>query len=148
MIYNNLNIHYHIMIQIVPDSCLVIEMIKQGGISGKLRSQLKGKPIRWTLCDVVLTESARITGLDKEEIRRRISRMVGRDVETLLLSDEERQIGKSITEQYAFCHKGDNFILAFCLVRSFILLTFDRMLLNASSIVGVPAFHPRRAGGI
>ena len=130
------------------DSCVVIDLIDKGGVAGRLRASLRGKSVRLVLCGTVLGEVKKVRGWTRSYVMSRVSELVGKRVEVLLDGDGQRDAAASITEQYRFCHEGDNRIVALCRARDMVLLTFDRALLKACECVGVAAFHPTRAGGI
>ena len=133
---------------IALDSCVVIDLIEKPALGSKLKTLLKGKSIRIAVCDVVVSEVGKKRGYTPEKICQTISNRLGRKVELDHLEDDERTFAKQTSSIYHGCHHGDNFILAFCKLRDFILLTFDRMLLKICDFVGVVAFHPLQAGGI
>ncbi len=135
-------------VRIALDSCVVIDLIEKKGLAGRLRAQLRGKHACIVLCDVVLEEVRRVRGLDADYVVPRIARLVGRRVEVSPTDGSHRDAAESITSRYRLCHGGDNVILALCRMKSYVLLTFDRMLLTACGLAGVPAFRPDRAGGI
>lgn len=129
--------------KIALDSCVVIEIIEKQGFAYKLKNSLKGKPVRLVVCDVVLNEVQRVRGFTAAEVISKVSRLVGKKVETSSIDDEQKTLADSITAQYQFCHRGDNLILALCKAKDFVLLTFDRMLLKACEFTSVRAFHPK-----
>lgn len=134
--------------KIMLDSCVIISDMDGRGTIARLRNALRGKRVGIVICDTVLQEVHHIRKIEPEKVVSRLSRMLGRKVEVLCAGREDRTLARSVTDQYHFCHHGDNIILALCRTRSYILITFDRMLLQACNIVGVMAFHPTRAGGI
>lgn len=153
MIYNNFGYVYHSMEQqtvqkIMLDSCVVIDLMEKKGFANRLRSSLRGKSVQIVLYDVVLHEVERVRGLDFQEVISSISKIVRRDVIVCSVDEAQKSLAESTTTQYQFCHRGDNLILATCSMKSFILLTCDRMLLWACEVMGVAAFHPARAGNI
>jgi len=89
-----------------------------------------------------------VCGYLPEIIVAKVSRLLGRTVELSASDAESVNNAKQITSQFQICHNGDNKILSLCKARDFILVTFDRMLLQASQFVGVTAFHPAMVGGI
>lgn len=129
--------------RIALDSCVVIEIIEKQGFANKLKNSLKGKPVRLVLCDVVLNEVQRVRRFTADEVISKISRLVGKKVETSSIDSEQKVLADNITAQYRFCHRGDNLILALCRAKDFVLLTFDRMLLKACEFAGVRAYHPK-----
>lgn len=147
IVYNNFGLvqpHMEQKIQkIALDSCVVIEIIEKQGFAYKLKNSLKGRPVSLVLCDVVLNEVQRVRGFTAAEVITKISKLLGKKVETIPINGEQKDFANSVTEQYQFCHKGDNLILALCWAKDYVLLTFDRMLLKACEFAGVIAFHPK-----
>lgn len=133
---------------IALDSCVVISMIEDPKIGLKLKQGLKGKSVKIVLCDVVLSEVNRVRGYARDYIVSRISKILGRDVELLQTNLQEKEDAKKLSVNFLECHNGDNLILAFCKIRDYILVTFDRALLRTCNFVGVIAFNPLQAGGI
>ncbi len=133
---------------IALDSCVVISMIEDPKIGLKLKQGLKGKSVKIVLCDVVLSEVNRVRGYARDYIVSRISKILGRDVELLQTNLQEKEDAKKLSVNFLECHNGDNLILAFCKIRDYILVTFDRALLRTCNFVGVIAFSPLQAGGI
>jgi predicted nucleic acid-binding protein len=129
--------------KVALDSCVVIDIIEKQGFAYKLKNSLRGKSVRLVLCDVVLDEVQRVRGFTAAEVISKISRLVGKKVETSSIDGDQKILADSITAQYQFCHRGDNLILALCWAKDFVLLTFDRLLLKACEFVGVRAFHPK-----
>lgn len=127
------------------DSCVVIELIKKKGFAERVKTSLRGKLVHIVLCDVVLREVKKITGIESTAVISMISKRVRRNVTVVPIDNSQRIFACSTTEQYQFCHMGDNFILTLCHVKGFILLTFDKMLLTACNVMGVVAFHPAKA---
>jgi predicted nucleic acid-binding protein len=130
------------------DSCVVISMMEDPGLGQRLKQSLKGKSIRIVLCDIVLSEVRRNRGYTKTSIVAKLSKLLGREIEVVETNKEEKNDAEKISLNYLECHRGDNIILAFCKLRDFILVTFDRALLRTCNFVGVMAFHPLEAGGI
>jgi len=133
---------------IALDSCVVISMIEDPKIGLKLKQGLKGKSVKIVLCDVVLSEVNQVRGYARDYIVSRISKILGRDVELLQTNLQEKEDAKKLSVNFLECHNGDNLILAFCKIRDYILVTFDRALLRTCNFVGVIAFSPLQAGGI
>lgn len=129
--------------KIALDSCVVIEVIEKQGFAYKLKNSLKGRPVRLILCDVVLNEVQRVRGFTIPEIVSKVSKLLGKKVEITPTNGEQKEFADSVTEQYRFCHRGDNLILSVCWAKNYVLLTIDRMLLKACEFVGVTAFHPK-----
>lgn len=134
--------------KIALDSCVVIDILEKPKIASGLKAGLRGKSIKIVLCDIVLSEVGRVRGYLPEKIVARVSSLLGRPVELFASDAESVNNAKQITSQFQICHNGDNKILSLCKARDFILVTFDRMLLQASQFVGVAAFHPAMVGGI
>ena len=134
--------------KVMLDSCVVIDLIGKKNFADRLRSSLRGKSVQIVLCNSVLYEVKKVTGLGSSEVISNISKIVRRDVIVCPADDSQKSLADSTTAQYQFCHKGDNLILALCSMKNFVLLTFDRMLLRACEAVGVAAFHPAGARGI
>ncbi len=132
--------------QIALDSCVVIDVIENPRVASKLKASLRGKSVKIVLCDVVLSEVYRVRGYLPQYIIAKISKILGREIELSTMDDDNSAI--AITNQFQICHNGDNKILSLCQARDFVLVTFDRMLLQACQFVGVVAFHPFMAGGI
>jgi len=133
---------------ITLDSCVIIDLLTKPGIADKIRRQMKGKSVRIVLCDIIVSEVRRVLGKNSQNWIPKLSKLLGRPVVVLQIQNDEKSDAKQISNQYKICHNGDNFILAFCKAKNFILLTFDRMLLKTCEFLGVVAFHPFRAGGI
>ena len=100
------------------------------------------------MCDVVLDEVKRVRGYLPEKIVAKLSSLLGRKIEISSVGKDEILNASQITNQFQICHNGDNKILSLCQAKDFVLVTFDKMLLKASSFVGVAAFHPSMVGGI
>ncbi len=122
--------------------------MEDAGLGQRLKQSLRGKSIRIVLCDIVLSEVKRIRGYTKNFVIARLSKLLGKEIEVLETNNEEKSDAEKISSNYLECHRGDNIILAFCKLRDFILLTFDRALLRTCNFVGVVAFHPLETGGI
>lgn len=133
---------------IALDSCVVISLMEDAGLGQRLKQSLRGKSIRIVLCDIVLSEVKRNLGYTKNFVIARLSKLLGKEIEVLETNNEEKSDAEKISSNYLECHRGDNIILAFCKLRDFILLTFDRALLRTCNFVGVVAFHPSETGGI
>ncbi|MDE1831404.1 MAG: PIN domain-containing protein [Thaumarchaeota archaeon] len=133
---------------IVLDSCVVIGMIEDPKLGLKLKQGLKGKSARIILCDVVISEINRVRGYAKDYIISKISKILGRQVQVFQTNPQEKEDAKKLSVNFLECHNGDNLILAFCKIRDYILVTFDRALLRTCNFVGVIAFSPLQAGGI
>ncbi len=130
------------------DSCVVIDLMENSGLSRRLRAGFRGKSVRIVLCDVVLGEVRRVRGFSSRVIIERVSRLLARPVQVSKITAEQDRSARMVTEQYQGCHKGDNQILSICRANDYVLVTFDRMLLKVSEWVGIAVFHPSRVGGI
>ena len=130
------------------DSCVVIDIMEKPKVASRLKASLKGKSVKIILCDVVLGEVRRVRGYLPEQIVARLSKLLGRKIEITKSDELTIKNAKSITNQFAICHNGDNKILSLCQAKNFVLVTFDRMLLQTCQFLGVVAFHPMMAGGI
>ena len=135
-------------VKILLDSCVVIELMEKRSFGRDLISKLRGKRISFVLCDIVLREVQRVKGFDASCIRKTVSNIVRKKVILESVGREDASLATEITHQLSFCHRGDNLILSLCKSKDFVLLTLDRMLLRASEIVGVAAFHPSMARGV
>ena len=133
---------------ITLDSCVVIGMIEDQRLGLKLKHGLRGKSARIILCDVVISEVNRVRGHARDFIVLKISKILGRQVEIIQTSSQEKEDAKKLSASFMQCHNGDNLILAFCKIRDYILVTFDRALLQTCNFIGVVAFSPLQAGGI
>jgi predicted nucleic acid-binding protein len=122
--------------------------MEDSGLGQRLKQNLRGKSVQIALCDVVLREVKRVRGYTKDSIVARISKLLGRKIEILETSIEEKSDAEKISKNYLECHNGDNLILALCRLRDIILITFDRALLRVCHFIGVIAFNPLQAGGI
>ena len=134
--------------RIVLDSCVVIDIIEKPRVASRLKSNLRGKPVKIVLCDVVLDEVRRVRGLAPSVIVQKIARLLGKKVQLTAVTSDHLEDAKQVTEQFQICHNGDNKILSLCKAKNFILVTFDKMLLKASQFVGIAVFSPFTAGGI
>ena len=134
--------------EVVLDSCVVIDLMEKKCLARKIRALLRGKSVKIILCDVVLNEVQKVRRFSVDQIISQITRLVGKNVTVSFTDDNQRAIADSITFQYQMCHNGDNLILALCQTKNYVLLTFDRMLLQTCGFVGVAAFRPDRAGGM
>jgi len=133
---------------IALDSCVVIDIIEKPKVASGLKARLRGKSVKIILCDVVLGEVKRVRGYLPEKIIAKLSKLLGRKIEISSVGEDEISNASQITNQFQICHNGDNKILSLCQAKDFVLVTFDRMLLKASSFLGVAAFHPSMVGGI
>jgi len=133
---------------IALDSCVVIDIIEKPKVASGLKARLRGKSVKIILCDVVLGEVKQVRGYLPEKIIAKLSRLLGRKIEISSVGETEISNASQITNQFQICHNGDNKILSLCQAKDFVLVTFDRMLLKASSFLGVAAFHPSMVGGI
>ena len=134
--------------KIALDSCVVIDLIEKPTFARRVRKALTGKSVQIVLCDIVLDEVQRVRGFSHQKIITKISEGLKRKISVVTVSDEEKNIAKQITNQFQICHNGDNKILAICQIKNYILVTFDRMLRQASKFVGIAVFHPLCVGGI
>ena len=152
MVYNNYVHTSRVMktqqIPVALDSCVVIDLIDKRVVGMRIRSKLKGKSIRLILCDKVLSEVQKVRQLSVNKIIELVTMILGRKPEVLHSTTDDVIKAQDLSNQYLECHKGDNLILAFCMARNFILLTFDRMFLKICDIVGVLAFNPVKGGKI
>lgn len=133
---------------IALDSCVVIDLMENPKVASGLKARLRGKSVKIILCDVVLGEVRRVRGYLPDRIIAKISKVLGRKIETSSVSESEISNAEQITNQFQICHNGDNKILGLCQAKDFVLVTFDKMLLKSCQFVGVAAFHPAMAGGI
>ena len=133
---------------IALDSCVVIDIMEKPKVASGLKARLRGKSVKIILCDVVLGEVKRVRGYLPEKIVAKLSSLLGRKIEISSVGKDEILNASQITNQFQICHNGDNKILSLCQAKDFVLVTFDKMLLKASSFVGVAAFHPSMVGGI
>ena len=83
-----------------------------------------------------------------EKVIAKISKLLGRPIETTVVEAQEISNAQQITNQFQICHNGDNKILSLCQAKDFVLVSFDRMLLKSCQFIGVAAFHPSMVGGI
>jgi len=132
--------------KIALDSCVVIDIIEKPQVAFGLKARLKGKQIKIVLCDIVLNEVKRVRGLTPQIVIEKISKILGRQIELSEINQQNNS--NEITNQYQICHNGDNKILSLCQAKDFVLVTFDRMLLNTCEFIGVAGFHPSMVRGI
>lgn len=133
---------------IALDSCVVIDLMEKPNVAFGMKARLRGKSVKIILCDVVLGEVRRVRGYLPEKVVAKISKLLGRQIETATVEQSEIANAEQISEQFQICHNGDNKILSLCQAKNFILVSFDRMLLKSCQFVGVAAFHPSMLGGI
>ena len=133
---------------IALDSCVVIDIIEKPKVASGLKARLRGKSVKFILCDIVLGEVKRVRGYSLEKIVSRLTKLLGRKIEISSVGESEISNAQQITNQFQICHNGDNKILSLCQAKDFVLVTFDRMLLKTCQFVGVAAFHPSMVGGI
>lgn len=133
---------------IALDTCVVIAMLERPRLARSLRSALRGKRAGVVLPDTVLTEVRRVRGHGPGAVRARVERLLGRRVSVAVTGPAHRRRAGEIRSRYAVCHAGDNMIVAVCSSLDLVLVTFDRMLLQACSFVGIAALHPAEMGGL
>ncbi len=134
--------------KIALDSCVVIDILEKPKIASGLKASLKGKSFSIVLCDVVLQEVQRVRGLSAKITVEKISKIFGRPIELSEIDEHNKTTANEITNQFQFCHNGDNKILSLCQTKDFVLVTFDGMLLKTCEFLGVAAFRPSMARGI
>lgn len=134
--------------KVALDSCVVINLIDKRTIGNKIRTKLKGKPITIVLCDKVLSEVHKVRGLTVDKIIGLVTQTLGRKPEVSYSNADDVKKAQELSDKYLECHKGDNLILAICIARNYILLTFDRMFLKICDMIGVLAFNPVKGGRI
>ena len=134
--------------KIALDSCVVIDLIEKPTFARRVRKALKGKSVQIVLCDVVLNEVQRVRGFSHYKTLSKISEVLKRPVSIVQVSEEEKIQATQTTNQFQICHTGANQLLAICQIKDYILVTFDRMLRQASKFVGIAVFHPLCVGGI
>jgi len=134
--------------KIALDSCVVIRLIDGQNTASKLRLRLKGKQLQLVLCEKVLDEVKKVRGLAWTRTIELITQILGRKPEVSYARADDVTQAQELSEKYLECHPGDNIILALCMARNYILLTYDRMFLKICDLVGVVAFHPLRVGAI
>ena len=133
---------------IALDSCVVIDLMEKPKVASGMKARLRGKSVKIILCDVVLGEVRRVRGYLPERVIAKISKLLGRPIETTVVEASEISNAEQITNQFQICHNGDNKILSLCQAKDFVLVSFDRMLLKSCQFIGVAAFHPSMVGGI
>lgn len=133
---------------IALDSCVVIDLMEKPKVASGMKARLRGKSVKIILCDVVLGEVRRVRGYLPDKIISKISKLLGRPIETTIVETSEISNAQQITNQFQICHNGDNKILSLCQGKDFVLISFDRMLLKSCQFIGVAAFHPSMVGGI
>lgn len=133
---------------IALDSCVVIDLMEKPKVASGMKARLRGKSVKIILCDVVLGEVRRVRGYLPDKIISKISKLLGRPIETTIVETSEISNAQQITNQFQICHSGDNKILSLCQAKDFVLVSFDRMLLKSCQFIGVAAFHPSMVGGI
>lgn len=133
---------------IALDSCVVIDLMEKPKVASGMKARLRGKSVKIILCDVVLGEVRRVRGYLPDKIISKISKLLGRPIETTIVETSEISNAQQITNQFQICHNGDNKILSLCQAKDFVLVSFDRMLLKSCQFIGVAAFHPSMVGGI
>ena len=133
---------------IALDSCVVIDLMEKPKVASGMKARLRGKSVKIILCDVVLGEVRRVRGYLPERVIAKISKLLGRPIETTVVEAPEISNAQQITNQFQICHNGDNKILSLCQAKDFVLVSFDRMLLKSCQFIGVAAFHPSMVGGI
>lgn len=133
---------------IALDSCVVIDLMEKPKVASGMKARLRGKSVKIILCDVVLGEVRRVRGYLPDKIISKISKLLGRPIETTIVETSEISNAQQITNQFQICHSGDNKILSLCQGKDFVLISFDRMLLKSCQFIGVAAFHPSMVGGI
>lgn len=133
---------------IALDSCVVIDLMEKPKVASGMKARLRGKSVKIILCDVVLGEVRRVRGYLPDKVISKISKLLGRPIETTIVETSEISNAQQITNQFQICHNGDNKILSLCQAKDFVLVSFDRMLLKSCQFIGVAAFHPSMVGGI
>lgn len=133
---------------IALDSCVVIDLMEKPKVASGMKARLRGKSVIIILCDVVLGEVRHVRGYLPDKVISKISKLLGRPIETTIVETSEISNAQQITNQFQICHNGDNKILSLCQAKDFVLVSFDRMLLKSCQFIGVAAFHPSMVGGI
>ena len=134
--------------KVVLDSCVVIDLIENPGLVKRVKKAIKGKSIQIVLCDTVLNEVHKVRGFSRKEIIAKISAKLARKISVVTVEEQEKIQAKQFSTQFQICHSGDNKILAICQAKNYILVTFDKMLIQTSQFVGILVFHPLGMGGI
>ena len=133
----------------VFDTNLVIEVLENQEMAQRVRHALKGKAVRIVLCETVLRELERVRAWSTGTVLVGLRRVFGeKRVETASSPERLHDEAQRVREGFEMAHVGDDMILALCRMRGFALITFDRSMLKVAQMLGVLAFHPRRAGDL
>lgn len=133
----------------VFDTNLVIKVIEDQGTAQHVRNALRGKAVRIILCETVLREISRVRAWSTRDVLVGLRRVFGENrVETANSPECLREEARRVRDGFEMAHAGDDMILAFCRIRGFALITFDRSMLKVARMLGVLAFHPKGAGGL
>lgn len=131
------------------DTNLVIEVLEDRGTAQRMRQALKGKEVRIILCDTVLRETRRVRAWTDETVLAGLGRIFGEKRIAVVSSPDCLKVkARLVRDSFAMAHAGDDMILALCRMCGFALLTFDRCMLRVAFMLGILAFHPRRAGDL
>lgn len=137
------------MNRMVFDTNLVIEVLEKPSVADQMRQRLRGKEMKIVVCGTVLRELGRVRRWSGMTVVARLRRIFGeRRVVTDTSAEGLGSEAGRLRDRFAMAHRGDDRILAYCMKYSCYLLTFDREMLTVAHMLGVLAFHPRRAGEI
>ena len=135
--------------KIAVDTCVVIGIMEGASVVSKLRKKLKGKQYKIVLCRQVLWELRRVRNLTVDAILGSLRKIFGeRRVGIISDPTDLEDTAQMLRNQYHYAHNGDHRILATCRIHGIGLMTLDRGMLKVATMVGIPAFHPKYAGGI
>lgn len=138
-----------IMQKTVFDTNLVIGVLEDQETAQRVRRALKGKAVRIIICETVLREVRRVRAWSTGAVLAGLRRVFGeKRVETAVSPERLRDEAQRVRDGFEMAHAGDDMILALCRMRGFALITFDRSMLRVAQMLGILAFHPRRAGDL
>ncbi len=131
------------VLQTILDTNVVIDIIEAPSRAQKMRAGIRGKQVRFVVCDTVLRELRRVRRWSADAVLAGLEKVLGRS--RVVVSDPPEGLvpyAAELRRRYEMAHNGDVHILAQCRIAGCALLTRDGKMRQVASMVGVLAFHP------
>jgi hypothetical protein len=125
-----------------PDTCTIIEICQNPNLGTFLSCKLGIDKTSQIFLNEVSLNEAENKGFSKTEVILTFSRCFPCKIYIKQVPTNTRIIGSQLENQFENLHRGDSSILAFSIVTSSILVTYDKDLLAVCKSAKVPHLNP------
>jgi rRNA-processing protein FCF1 len=127
---------------IAPDTCGIVNLMKNQGSERRFLKGIKGKNLRFVIPSFVVKEVKKVADFDKDEIIAYFSRF-SKKVSIISPSSDAELASAYFEKKYPESHFPDTLLLATAMFNSYVILTYDIVVLACARSEGIKTICPK-----